>query len=64
MCKAQKLDPLVEFFKMAGSIYDATKVDYVNIEEIEELQGENESLSGDKNKKYKFVLIIHVVISL
>lgn len=32
MCKAQKLDPLVEFFKMAGSIYDATKVDSVEID--------------------------------
>lgn len=47
MCKAQKLDPLVEFFKMAGSIYDATKIDSVEIEETEESDSENESLSGD-----------------
>jgi len=32
---------------MAGSIYDATKVDSVEVEETEESESENESLSGD-----------------
>jgi len=32
---------------MAGSIYDATKIDSVEIEETEESDSENKSLSGD-----------------